>query len=159
MTVISIRVAAAAAFIFLVSASSGCEGENEAVRGSTASVKAPDRQQPDTRNSEPGAGSESHASDAASAATANATATNPSANQVSIDNFTFSPQTLTVVVGASVTWLNRDDVPHSVVSNDKLFKSELLDTDEKYSFKFTKPGEYSYFCGIHPHMTGKIVVK
>ena len=159
MTGISIRMAAAAAFIFLASASSGCEGKNEAVRGSTSSVTVSDRQQPDTRNSEPGAGSQSNASDAASAATANATATNPVANQVSIDNFTFSPQTLTVAVGASVTWLNRDDVPHSVVSTDKLFKSELLDTDEKYSFTFTKPGEYSYFCGIHPHMTGKIVVK
>jgi plastocyanin len=95
----------------------------------------------------------------ASAATAERPGPNPGGNQISIDNFTFSPQTLTVTVGATAVWLNRDDVPHSVVSTDKLFKSELLDTDEKFSFTFTKPGEYSYFCGIHPHMTGKIVVK
>jgi plastocyanin len=95
----------------------------------------------------------------ASVSTAERSAPNPAGNQVSIDNFTFLPQTLTVSVGATVVWLNRDDVPHSVVSTDKLFKSELLDTDEKFSFTFTKPGEYSYFCGIHPHMTGKIVVK
>jgi plastocyanin len=95
----------------------------------------------------------------ASVSTAERSAANPSANQVSIDNFTFSPQMLTVSSGATVVWLNRDDVPHSIVSTDKLFKSKLLDTDEKFSFTFTKPGEYSYFCGIHPHMTGMIVVK
>jgi plastocyanin len=95
----------------------------------------------------------------ASVSTAERPAPNSAGNQVSIDNFTFSPQTLNVSSGQTVVWLNRDDVPHSVVSTDKHFKSELLDTDEKFSFTFTKPGEYSYFCGIHPHMTGKIVVK
>jgi plastocyanin len=95
----------------------------------------------------------------ASVSAAERSVTNPATNQVSIDNFTFSPQTLTVSSGATVVWLNRDDVPHSIVSTDKLFKSELLDTDEKFSFTFIKPGEYPYFCGIHPHMTGKIVVK
>jgi plastocyanin len=95
----------------------------------------------------------------ASVSTAGRPAPNSAGNQVSIDNFTFSPPTLTVSSGETVVWLNRDDVPHSVVSTDKHFKSELLDTNEKFSFTFTKPGEYSYFCGIHPHMTGKIVVK
>ena len=81
------------------------------------------------------------------------------AHQVSIDNFTFSPQMLEAPVGATVTWINRDDVPHTVVDADKHFKSNALDTDDKFSFTFTKAGEYSYFCGIHTHMTGKIIVK
>jgi plastocyanin len=81
------------------------------------------------------------------------------AHQISIDNFTFSPQLLNVPVGATVTWINRDDVPHTVVADDKRFKSAALDTDDKFSCTFTTPGEYPYFCGIHRHMTGKIVVK
>ena len=81
------------------------------------------------------------------------------ARQVSVDNFTFSPQILNVPVGATVTWINRDDVPHTVVDADKRFKSAALDTDDKFSFTFTTAGEYPYFCGIHTHMTGKIVVK
>ena len=81
------------------------------------------------------------------------------AQQISIDNFTFSPQTLNVPVGATVTWINRDDVPHTVVDADKRFKSAALDTDDKFTFTFTTAGEYPYFCGIHTHMTGKVVVK
>ena len=91
----------------------------------------------------------------ASAGAADASA----AQQISIDNFTFSPQTLNVPVGATVTWINRDDVPHTVVDADKRFKSAALDTDDKFSFTFTTAGEYPYFCGIHTHMTGKVVVK
>jgi plastocyanin len=79
--------------------------------------------------------------------------------EVKVDNFTFGPQTLTVPVNATVTWVNRDDIPHVIVSNDGMFKSKALDTDEKYSFTFTKPGTYPYFCGIHPKMTGRIVVQ
>jgi plastocyanin len=86
-------------------------------------------------------------------------AVSAAANQVTIDNFTFTPQTLTVPVGTTVTWTNRDDVPHSATSTEKRFNSGLLDTDEKFSFKFTAAGEYPYFCGIHPHMTGKIIVR
>jgi len=79
---------------------------------------------------------------------------------VSIDNFTFSPAVLTVKPGTTVTWTNHDDIPHNVVSTDGKFpKSKVLDTGEKYSYKFTKSGEYAYFCGIHPMMKGKIVVK
>jgi plastocyanin len=81
------------------------------------------------------------------------------AQQISIDNFAFSPQTLSVPVGATVTWINCDDVPHTVVDPDKRFKSAALDTDDKFSFTFTTAGEYPYFCGIHTHMTGKVVVK
>jgi len=79
--------------------------------------------------------------------------------EVKIDNFSFGPATLTVAAGTTVTWTNRDDIPHTVVSDDKVFKSKVLDTDEKFSYTFTKPGTYGYFCSIHPKMTGKVVVQ
>ncbi len=79
--------------------------------------------------------------------------------EVKIDNFSFGPSTLTVATGTTVTWTNRDDIPHTVVSEDKAFKSKVLDTDEKFSFTFTKPGTYPYFCSIHPKMTGRVVVQ
>ncbi len=78
---------------------------------------------------------------------------------VKIDNFSFSPNTVTVPVGSTVRWTNHDDVPHNVVNDDKSIKSKTLDTDENFSYTFTKPGTYSYFCSIHPRMTGKIVVQ
>jgi plastocyanin len=80
-------------------------------------------------------------------------------NQVKIDNFSFSPATLTVAAGTTVTWTNSDDVPHTVVSDDKSFKSKVLDSDEKFSYTFTKPGTYTYFCSVHPKMTARIVVR
>ena len=83
----------------------------------------------------------------------------PAAMEVKIDNFSFGPATLTVPVGTSVTWTNRDDIPHTVVSSDGVFKSKALDTDEKFSFTFSKAGTYSYFCSIHPKMTGKVIVQ
>ena len=79
--------------------------------------------------------------------------------EVKIDNFSFGPGTLTVAVGTTVTWTNRDDIPHTVVSTDGAFKSKVLDTDEKFSFTFSKAGSYPYFCSIHPKMTGKVVVQ
>jgi plastocyanin len=79
--------------------------------------------------------------------------------EVKIDNFSFGPQTLTVPVGATVTWTNRDDIPHTVVSTDGVFKSKVQDTDEKFSYTFTKAGTYPYFCSIHPKMTGEVMVK
>jgi plastocyanin len=79
--------------------------------------------------------------------------------KVTIDNFTFAPAELTVSVGTTVTWDNHDDIPHSVVEKNKLFRSKALDTDESYSFTFTSAGTYDYFCGLHPHMVGKIIVK
>jgi plastocyanin len=78
---------------------------------------------------------------------------------VKIGNFTFSPQVLTVAPGTTVTWANEDDTPHTVVANDKSFRSKAMDTDERYSMTFAKPGTYDYFCSLHPHMTAKIVVK
>jgi plastocyanin len=80
--------------------------------------------------------------------------------EVKIDNFTYMPATLTVAVGTTVKWINRDDIPHTVVSEDKTtFKSKALDTDESFSFTFDKPGIYPYFCSIHPKMTAKVVVQ
>jgi len=79
--------------------------------------------------------------------------------EVKIDNFSFGPQTVTVPVGATVTWTNHDDIPHTVVSTDGVFKSKVRDTDEKFSYTFTKAGTYPYYCTIHPKMTGKVVVQ
>jgi plastocyanin len=83
----------------------------------------------------------------------------PETTEVKIDNFSFGPETLSVPVGKTVTWINRDDIPHTVVSTDGVFKSRVLDTDEKFSFTFSKVGNYPYFCSIHPKMTGKVVVQ
>ncbi len=82
------------------------------------------------------------------------------AGAVSIDNFTFTPASLTVKAGTTVTWTNRDDIPHGIASSDNGFKkSKALDTDDSYSFTFTTPGTFKYFCYIHPHMVGTIVVE
>jgi plastocyanin len=78
--------------------------------------------------------------------------------EVTIDNFTFSPASLTVKVGTTVTWKNHDDIPHTVVSAGK-FRSKTLDTDDGFSFTFTAAGDYKYFCSLHPHMTGMIKVE
>ena len=81
----------------------------------------------------------------------------PDTMEVKIDNFTFGPAELTVMVGTTITWTNRDDIPHTVVSTDKVFKSKVLDTDEQFSLTFSTPGTFPYFCSIHPKMTGKVV--
>jgi plastocyanin len=79
---------------------------------------------------------------------------------VSIDNFSFTPQTLTVKAGTTVTWTNRDDIPHGMASDNKAFsRSKALDTDDSYSVTFSTPGAFKYFCYIHPHMTGTIIVE
>lgn len=82
-----------------------------------------------------------------------------SQTDVKIDNFSFTPSTVTVSAGTTVRWTNRDDIPHTVASDDNTFKSNALDTDDEFSYTFTKPGTYSYFCSLHPKMTGKIVVQ
>jgi plastocyanin len=82
------------------------------------------------------------------------------AGSISIDNFTFNPPTLTVKAGTTVTWTNKDDIPHGIASSTNVFtRSKALDTDDAFSFTFTTPGTYQYFCYIHPHMTGTIVVQ
>ena len=79
--------------------------------------------------------------------------------EVKIDNFSFTPKSMTVKLGTAVTWTNHDDIPHNVVSTEKKFASPVLDTDQAFSFKFQEPGSYPYFCKIHPMMTGTIVVE
>jgi plastocyanin len=86
-------------------------------------------------------------------------AASPAANQVVIENFSFVPATMTVKAGTKVTWVNRDDVPHTATDTDKRFNSKTLDTDDQFSFTFSQPGTYNYFCALHPKMTGKITVK
>jgi plastocyanin len=85
----------------------------------------------------------------------------PDAATVTIDNFAFSPAELTVPVGTTVTWTNRDDIPHTVTSAEtlRLFKSDTLDTDEHFSYRFDHAGRFAYFCSLHAHMQGVIVVK
>jgi plastocyanin len=78
---------------------------------------------------------------------------------VQIGNFTFKAQVVTVKPGTTVTWTNGDDIPHTVVSKDGIFKSKVLDTGDRFSFTFAKAGQFGYFCSLHPHMTGTIVVK
>ena len=95
--------------------------------------------------------------------TAPADAATPDAKtiQVVIDNFAFSPREITVAPGTRVTWVNHDDVPHTATSSAKprAFDSKGLDTDATFSFVFKAPGTYEYFCAVHPHMTGKVIVK
>jgi plastocyanin len=94
-----------------------------------------------------------------------ATATSPDAAtspvRVKIDNFTFNPATITVPAGTEVLWTNGDDVPHTVTSSAKprAFASPALDTDEQFSHVFATPGIYDYFCAVHPHMTGRVIVR
>ena len=100
---------------------------------------------------------------AALAARPGATADPPAAPkggaaQVTINNFTFKPATITVPAGTTVTWTNRDDMPHTVVADDRSFRSVALDTDESFAHTFTAPGTYPYFCSIHASMVGKVIV-
>jgi plastocyanin len=80
-------------------------------------------------------------------------------NVVTIDNFTFTAPELTVAVGTTVKWVNHDDIPHLVVNKDKAFRSTALDTDDSFSYTFASAGTFDYFCGLHPHMVGKVIVK
>ncbi len=78
---------------------------------------------------------------------------------VKIGDFKFKPHTLTVAAGATVTWINEDDVPHVVVDVDRKYKSRVLDTGDRFSHRFDSPGTYEYFCSMHPRMTGRVIVK
>ena len=90
---------------------------------------------------------------------ARAADTAPATVSVTIDNFSFTPKEITVAKGTTVIWTNHDDVPHTVVSPDKAFRSKALDTDEQFSFTFSDAGTFGYFCSVHPMMTGKVTVK
>jgi plastocyanin len=80
------------------------------------------------------------------------------AAEIVIDNFTFSPTPLTVKAGTTVTWVNHDDIPHSIVCPDLKVKSHPLDTDDTFAYTFEQAGTYDYLCGLHPHMHGQVVV-
>ena len=86
-----------------------------------------------------------------------AVAAQDATNVITIDNFTFTPPELTVAVGTTVKWVNHDDIPHLVVN--KAFRSKALDTDDSFSYTFASAGTFDYFCGLHPHMVGKVIVK
>ena len=87
-----------------------------------------------------------------------AEASTGSTHDVAVDNFSFSPGTASVAAGTTVTWTNKDDVPHNIVSTERKFKSPVLDSDERFSYRFEAPGTYKYFCSLHPRMTGQIIV-
>ena len=78
---------------------------------------------------------------------------------IKIDNFTFTPAEVTVSAGTSITWVNNDDIPHTVTASNKEFKSKPLDSEDKFSFVFSAPGSYDYFCSLHPHMKARVIVK
>jgi plastocyanin len=80
-------------------------------------------------------------------------------NEIAIKDFEFSPRILTVRAGSKVTWTNKDEEPHKVVEVNSAFTSQPLDTDNNFTYEFDAPGTYEYFCSLHPHMTGKIVVE
>ena len=77
---------------------------------------------------------------------------------VEVANFTYSPKVITIAPGTTVTWVNHDDSPHTVTATAKAFRSQALDTDDSFTYTFTKSGDYAYFCSLHPHMTGKVIV-
>jgi plastocyanin len=106
-------------------------------------------------NSYPQAPGAPRASDPATQPTSQAAVT------VKIENFAFLPKELDIAVGTTVTWQNADDVPHTATSKDdpQVFDSGPLDTDDKFAFTFSKPGRYAYYCKVHPHMQGVVVVK
>ena len=96
----------------------------------------------------------------ASAAFAGDTATvavNPST--IVIKNFKFGPSTLTIAPGTTVTWVNEDESPHTIAEKGKTFRSAALDTNDRFSYTFAQPGEFTYYCTMHPMMVGKIIVK
>jgi len=78
---------------------------------------------------------------------------------ITVENFTFSPQQVTVTPGTTVTWINNDDIPHTIVETKKSFRSKPLDTEDSFSFTFMNAGDYDFFCSLHPHMTGRVIVK
>jgi len=79
--------------------------------------------------------------------------------EVTIDNFTFAPVTITIEPGTTVKWLNRDDIPHTVVAKSLAFRSKALDTDDSFSHQFDDVGVFDFFCSLHPHMSGKVIVR
>jgi len=82
----------------------------------------------------------------------------PAKPVIHIENFSFTPPKITVKAGTTVTWINGDDIPHNIVARNGAFRSKVLDTNDSFSFQFPKSGTYLYFCCIHPHMVGQVIV-
>ena len=101
----------------------------------------------------------SHESHMKMHSTAHADNVSANPNEIVIANFSFEPATLTVKAGTTVTWVNHDDEPHTATATDKRFNSKTLDNGDRFSQEFNAPGVYNYYCALHPHMTGKIIVK
>ena len=111
----------------------GGGGDPAFLRGDSQAMNAPPRESPATQPGQTG--------------------------QIAIDNFTFKPATVSVAAGSAVVWINRDDVPHTVVADDRTFRSGTLDTDDRFTHVFPTAGTYKYFCGVHPHMSGVVIVR
>lgn len=141
-------VQSTAALLLLTGVLAGCVGRSSGNKGEGGAAASP-----------------THATNSApmpsGMAQAGGTASHAVPNQITIDNFRFNPSQLTVAVGTKVTWVNRDDVPHTATSTARpqFFDSHTLDTDDQFAHVFTAPGTYDYFCAVHPHMTGRIIVK
>jgi plastocyanin len=131
----------------------GCSYAGSDYEPSSSSVTAP------SAPSAPGDSHMSHMNPAATKRLETSSTTTPNANEVVIDNFSFKPALLSVKAGTKVTWVNHDDEPHTATDDDKRFNSKTLDTNDQFSFTFTEPGTYNYFCALHPKMRGQIVVK
>jgi plastocyanin len=145
--------------ILLNLAATGCTGS--VADNSAVPADAEARSTPQPHDAEKAMESPAHASAKLEQASKTEQTAPGAPNQVVIDNFTFSPAALTVPSGTRVTWVNHDDVPHTVTSPSKprILDSPTLDTDDKFTFEFKDPGIYEYFCAVHPKMTGKIIVK
>jgi plastocyanin len=149
----------AAALVLVALGTAGCSRDGQGVEIGHRLDNGQVHEPPKNSDPPPSAAAATHDNHLPNPSASEPPAADATAGQVRIDNFTFTPQTLTIPVGSTVTWVNRDDVPHSVTSTEKRFNSGLLDTDEKFSFTFPAAGEFPYFCGIHPHMQGTIIVK
>lgn len=142
-----------------MAACAACGGTGLATGSSAASSSQAPPATPATGTTQTSQATRSDAKSKADSDAKRNTETDAAQNQIVIENFSFKPATLTVKAGTKVTWVNRDDVPHTATDSDKLFNSGALDTDDQFSFTFEKPGTYDYFCALHPKMTGRVVVK
>jgi Plastocyanin len=150
-----IRVASLIALLAVLSALSyaGSSYTGSDYGPSSSSVTAP------TASSAPADSQMSHVIPTATKQLETSGSDTPNANEVVIDNFSFKPALLNVKAGTKVTWINHDDEPHTATDDDKRFNSKTLDTNDQFSFTFTEPGTYNYYCALHPKMRGQIVVK
>jgi plastocyanin len=144
----------------MVFVAAGCGGSPAEMSDGSGQMKSSKQAMSGSSMADAPATDGNHMAGAAKTAKGETTATMAS-NQIVIDNFTFNPSTLTIQSGTEVSWVNHDDVPHTVTHSVKprLFDSGTMDSDAKFAHQFTTPGTYEYFCALHPRMTAKIIVK